>query len=84
MATVRTTLVRVEVETGTSAERELAEWLRRWRRRGVRRDGKPSYPHQGASMVLVFHAPEAAIADLERGFAGSSSAVVTRVPADAG
>lgn len=84
MATARTTRVRIEVETGTPAERELADWLRRWRRRGVRRDGKPSYPHQGASIVLVFHAPDEAVADLERRLANFASAVVTRVPDAAG
>ena len=75
-----TARIRVEVEVGTPAEGVLADWLRNWRRRGVRQDGKPTYPDQGASIVRWFHAPQAAVGDLELRLAGDRSAVVTRAP----
>jgi hypothetical protein len=70
--------IRVEVEAGAAAEGAIADWLRSWRRRGVRQDGKPAYPDQGASIVRWFHAPQAAVGDLELRLAGDRSAVVTR------
>ena len=74
------TRIRVEVDAQTPAEQVLADWLRAWRRRGVRADGKPTYPLQGASVVRFFHAPPEAVADLERRLVGVPSGVVTRAP----
>lgn len=76
------TRIRVEVDVQTPAEQVLADWLRAWRRRGVRADGKPTYLHQGASAVRIFNGPQGAVADLERRLFGVPSAVVTRAPFD--
>ncbi len=79
MATGPATHVRVEVEVGSAGERVLADWLRAWRRRGVRPQGKPTYPLQGAVTATSFHAPADAIADLELRLAGDRSAVIVRI-----
>ena len=80
MASERITRIRVEVDAGSAAEAALAEWLRSWRRRGVRRDGKTLYPNQGAAKATCFHAPEAAIADLLLRLVSAPSGSVTRLP----
>ena len=73
--------IRVEVDADTPAQRMLADWLRSWRRRGVRAGGKTTYSNQGASIVSQFHAPPAAVTDLQSRFAGVGSATVTYVMA---
>jgi hypothetical protein len=80
MNDVTPTRIRVEVDVHTPAERVLADWLRSWRRRGVGQDGKPTHVHQGASIVRRFHAPPAAVAELELRLAGVASATLTREP----
>jgi hypothetical protein len=73
-----TARIRVEVESGSSAERVLDEWMRTWRRRGARRSGKILHPYQGATKAMTFDAPPEAIGDLERRLHGSLSGKVTR------
>ena len=74
--------IRVEVSADSPGEHVVAEWLRTWRRRGVRRRGKILYPHQGAFIVLDFGAPREAVEDLERRLTGARSATVVRDPSD--
>jgi hypothetical protein len=78
VATPRTIRIRVAVDTDSPAEAVVAAWLRSWRRRGVRADGKPDYPHQGAAKATIFHAPPEAVADLEQRLAATPSAALTR------
>lgn len=80
MATRRTLRIRVECDIDSPGEAVVARWLRGWRRRGVRADGKPDYPHQGASRAAIFHAPAEAVADLGQRLADTPSASVTRLP----
>jgi hypothetical protein len=71
--------IEVEVEAGGAGERVLSEWLRAWRRRGVRAVGKALYRHQGAFVVRRFHASAPALADLRLRMQGYCGEIELRI-----
>ncbi|WAS95781.1 hypothetical protein [Nannocystis punicea] len=76
MASSKTVRVRVQVEAGSSEERAVADWLRAWRRRGVQRIGKTTYPWQGALIAQDLRGPAEAFAELRARLGAETSASI--------
>lgn len=72
-------LIEVEVDADSAAERALTEWLRTWRRRGVRPSAQRRDLHQGAVLIFSFRAPAQAAAELDARLAGRG-AKIRRLP----
>jgi len=71
--------IEVEFDVDSAAERAVADWLRTWRRREVRSNGKARYPYQEVVKLLYFQAPAEAVADLEARLRGYPASAVRRL-----
>lgn len=83
MAAGKNQRMRVQVIADSAAERTVAEWMRGWRRRGVRRLGKTMYPWQGAEIAMDLSGPAAAFDELRARLRGHTSASVEPLVSEA-